>query len=77
LSIVASYGLSTMRKWSIFLTTVVSLSGIAFGCTTAYAIYRMFNLGLTEIALLTAMLSYVALLIVSILWMALNKDKFR
>jgi len=77
LSLIASYGLNRMKKWALFLTVFISLSGITFGCVTVYAVYQMFNLGLMETVFIAMVVLYVALLAASSFYVARKKDKFR
>ncbi len=76
LSLVASYGLGAMKRWAIVPAAVVSLSGTAFGCTTVFVVSQMYLMGWADILLLLAMIAYVALLVISISWIVLNKEKF-
>jgi len=79
LSLISSYGLNEMKRWAILITTLTSLSGIAFGCVTIYVIYQrlLFNLGWPELVLFPAMILYVALLAVSFFYVTLKREKFR
>jgi uncharacterized membrane protein (DUF2068 family) len=75
LSLIASYGLSRMKRWAVFLTALIALPGISFSCVTIFAIYRVFTLGLTEILLILAMNLYAIISALSIFHVTRKRDK--
>jgi len=77
LSLIASYGLNQKERWALFLTILVSLLGIIFGCVTTYVIYRLFILGWIETIVLLATVSYVILLVASLFYVIWKRDKFK
>jgi uncharacterized membrane protein (DUF2068 family) len=76
LSLIASYGLNRMKRWGLYLAVLTALTGVSFGCVTIYAAYRMFEPSLTEVLLLSAMVTYVALSLLSLLYVTGKRDKF-
>ena len=76
LSLIASYGLNRMKRWGFFLTVLIALPGMSFGCVTIYAVYRLFVVGLTEILILSAMILYVAVLAFTTLYVIRKRDEF-
>lgn len=76
LSLLASYGLSKMKRWGLFLTVLIALPGISIGCVTAYAVYSLFELGLMEILILSTMILYVAVLAFTTLYLIRKRDEF-
>jgi uncharacterized membrane protein (DUF2068 family) len=77
LSLIASYGLNRMKRWAFFLTALIALPNISFGCITIYAIYRILVLGSTETLLLLATNLYVILSALSLIHVIQKRDKFR
>ena len=75
-SLIASYGLSRRKRWGLFLAVLVALPGVSFGCVTIYAVYRMFEPGLTEILILSAIVLYVAFSAFSSLYAIRRRDEF-
>jgi len=76
LSLIDSYGLNKTKRWALFLTILTAPLGISFGSVTIYAIYRVFELGSTEILLLSAMILYVVFAAVSLFYVIGKRDRF-
>ena len=77
LSLIVSYGLIAMKKWAFFLTAFISLLGISFGCVTVYAIYKILSPGWIETVSLLAMILYVMISVISLLYTIHKKDEFK
>ncbi len=80
LSLICSYGLIKMKKWSIFLTTVLSVSGVVFGAAMVYLSIQLLNSGIglpLEPILFYLMLSvYMVFLLASFVYVMIRKEKF-
>ncbi len=76
LSIVASYGLSKMKRWALYLLTILFFSGITFGVTTIYSTIKLFEQSLITLSLQVIMVLYLTLLVVSFLDVLLKREKF-
>jgi len=77
LNLIAFYGLNRKRRWAIYLTVWLSLTGIVFGYTVFYATFQLPNLGLMGTALLLTMALYVAFSIISFFYVIIRRDRFR
>jgi len=77
LSIVASYGLNKMRRWSIFLVALISVSGVTLGVTVLYASLQMFSLNIYVVVLQLLMVTYIILLTASFIYVLAKRGKFK
>lgn len=77
LSIVASYGLNKMRRWSIFLVALIFVSGVTLGVTVLYASLQMFSLNIYVVVLQLLMVTYIILLTASFIYVLAKRGKFK
>jgi len=79
LNILASYGITVMRKWAFYLTLFTSLVSLVFGSVTLAATLMLFNLrslNLTNILMLLAMTLYVAFFALMLAYIIFNRSRF-
>ena len=76
LSIIASYGLSKMKRWALHLLVILFFSGLTFGITTIYSSLRLFDLSLNTLSLQAATVLYLVLLVITLLDALLRREKF-
>ena len=69
LSLINSFVVSKWKRLSIYLAIIITLSGVAFSCTTIYAIFRTVSLEATEILLVLTMILYVVALVISFFYL--------
>lgn len=76
LSIGVSYGLSKMKKWALYLLTVLFFSGLTFGVTTIYSSIKLFDPNLIALSFQAVMSVYLILLVVSFLDALSKRQQF-
>jgi len=76
LSIAVSYGLSKMKRWALYLLTIVFFSGLTFGITTIYSSTRLLDPNITTLSFQTVIILYLVLLVITVLHAILNREKF-
>lgn len=77
LSLIASYGLNKMKRWSIFLISVLFFPSVTFGATTIYATIKFFNPDLTTIIFQSLMIVYLILLTASFFYVVTKRKEFK
>ena len=76
LSIIASYGLNKMKRWALFLLTILLFMGITFGAVMIYAFNQWFGQDLTIMSIEAVIVAYMALLTTSFLDALSKRKKF-
>jgi len=76
LSIVASYGLTKMRRWALYSLIILLFSGITFGVITIYSSTKLFDLNLITLSLQTVIVLYLTLLVISFFDALSDRAKF-
>ncbi len=67
LSIVASYGLSKMKRWVLYILTVLLFMGVTFGVVMVYTFMQWFGGDFAIISVQAVIVLYIVMLVVSFL----------
>jgi hypothetical protein len=75
-SIVASYGLNRMKRWVLYILTMLLFMGVTFGVVMVYTFIRWFGQDLTVVSIQAVIVVYMIMLIVSFLDALKNRKRF-
>jgi hypothetical protein len=67
LSIVASYGLSKMKRWVLYVLTMLLFMGVTFGVVMVYTFMQWFGGDFAIISVQAVIVLYIVMLVVSFL----------
>jgi len=76
LSIVASYGLNRMKRWVLYVLTMLLSMGVTFGVVMVYTFMQWFGQDLTVASIQAVIVVYMIMLIVSFLDALMNRKRF-
>jgi hypothetical protein len=76
LSIIASYGLNKMKRWVLYVLTVLLFMGVTFGVVMVYTFMQWFGQDFATISIQALIVLYIVTLIVSFLDALLKRKKF-
>ena len=76
LNIAVSYGITKMKKWSLYLTILTSTLSLVFGCTIVTAMLYFFVLDIVDILILVGMSAYVILSATLLIYVLLKRENF-
>lgn len=68
LNISASYSLTRMRKWSLYVIVANSLISLVFGCTSLIALIFLFNQNATEVLMLLGLICYLMISVIALIY---------
>ncbi len=76
LSIIASYGLSKMKRWVLYVLTMLLFMGVTFGVVMVYTFMQWFGQDSAIISIQAVIVLYIVVLIVSYLDALLKRKRF-
>lgn len=77
-SLVTAYGLVRMRRWSVFLTTILFFLGTPFGATTLYSsiMQQTFYPSLGVLLFHLTIIAYLIITTVAFIYVRANRENF-
>jgi len=79
ISLITSYGLNRMRRWAIFTNAILTASGFTVSLTSIYFINSttlLYNLNLNTLIFTLLMVTYASLLLSSLIYVLIKREKF-
>ncbi|MFQ6094581.1 MAG: hypothetical protein ACE5NN_00415 [Candidatus Bathyarchaeia archaeon] len=76
LSMIASYGLSKMKRWVLFVLVILLFTGVTFSLVTIYAFLQWFGQELTILSMQALIAIYMVMLVISFLDALSKRKKF-
>jgi len=77
INIVVSYGITRMKKWSLYISVYASFLGLVFGGFSLAATVISFSSDMVDILILLGIIAYIALSAATLIYLALKRDRFR
>lgn len=75
LNILVSYGIMKTGRWSLYLTASTSLLGLVFGGASLAAVVAPSSLNVVDMLTLLGIIAYMALSVVTLIYLALKKGE--
>jgi len=76
LDIIVSYGITKMRRWSLYVAASTSVLGLVFGGVTLAAIVKLLSSDTVDILILLGIIAYIALSVAMLIYLVLKRDEF-
>ena len=77
INIVVSYGITRMKRWSLYIAAYASFLGLVFGGFSLAATVISFSSDMVDILILLGIIAYIALSAATLIYLALKRDRFR
>jgi len=76
LDIIVSYGITKMRRWSLYVAASTSVLSLVFGGVTLAAIVKLLSSDTVDILILLGIIAYIALSVAMLIYLVLKRDEF-